>query len=352
MANLPAHTRNYFTRGNVPFVENNSSQIVLESFHVWVLSALLRDLISTGSTGGARHANSIWICRGSSDAVTGGAISSPGVAGTDRWGGGTFPGAFTRGNNSTAHHWMLVENVALGLELLLNFSTTPGFLCFSMAPTGTFAGGSVSACPVPSPTTASVQGGQTAYAPNDGGQHNLFGDTTNVGNTWYAHITLADTGEFIFATSRVGRGNFTCFIGIWKTTGQQGGDGLNQFVLSGDTTSSGRGSPDAARLSTTYFCASRTPNGSQKNGGGLVNPSVNGASVITGQGVDSINASYNAIECRIIETTPQHTERGVLPDLYIIGNGPVGGSIPNSVAQIRTVMGSLVVPFIAVVPSI
>lgn len=351
MANLPAHSRNYFTRANVPFGANNTLQLILESFSVWVLQAMLRDIISTGSTGGTRHANSIWICRGSSDGVTGGAVTSVGVAGTDRWGGATFPGAFIRGNNSTNHHWMLLENTTLGLELLLNMSQTSSYLCFSVGPSGTFSGGTVSACPAPSPTSASVQAGQTGYSSNDGGQTNVFGDTTNLGNTWYAHLTIADNGEFVFATSRVGLGGFPLFLGLWKTTGQQIGDNLNWFVLSGNGAASGRCSPSQSRLESPVFAASRTPDGSQKSGGGLVHFYC-GGNMVAGRGVDSINATYNAIECRIIESAPQYTERGTLPDLFIIGDGPVGGSIPNGASQIRTVMGNLVVPFIGVVPSI
>ncbi len=352
MANLPAHSRNYFTRANIPFGANNTSQIRLESYYVWALQAVLRDILTTGSTGGTRHPNSIWICRGSSNAVAGSAVSAVGVAGTDRWGGGTFPGNFTRGNNTVNHHWMLLENVTLGYEMLLGMSTNDGYLCCGIAKSGTYTGGTVSANPTPSPTTSTILLSQASYNTSDGGQYNLFSDMNFFGNTNYLHMTFADSGEFLVAMSRAGLNCFYNFFAVWKSVGQQVSDTNNMFVLACDATATGRGSPTSGRLGTSAFCASVTPNNLQKSGGGLVTYQSNGTNLVAGLGVDSIDAQYNAIPCSVIETTPQHVKRGTLPDLYQVGDGPVGGSIPTGAAQIRTVMGSMIVPFIGVIPLI
>lgn len=353
MTPIPALTRSYFTRANMPFGSNNTSQLVIESYYHWLLQACLRDIISTGTTGGTRHANSIWLCRGSSNgAGVGGAISAVGVAGTDNWGGAVFPGTLVRGPNGTNHHWMLLENVNLSTELLLNFSQTAGHLVFSIAPSGTFTGGSATTAPQPSPTTASVQANQTTHSVTDNGQYNFFGDTSNTGNTNYGHFTIADSGEFFFCMSRVGLLNFQNFICFWKTSNPQVGDTRNRFVISGDTSFSGRGSPSLSRTQQSGFCASIQPNGSQKGGGGFSYLVAAGASVIGGLSVDAIDGLYKTFPIWVIETSPMYVDRGTLPDIYHVGDAPVGSSIPNSVAQERIVISNLVLPFNSVIPII
>lgn len=348
---LPPLTRSYFTRANMPYGSNNTSQLVLDSYSVWILAAALMNHTTTGSTGGTRDPASVWFCRGSSDASTGGAVSAVGVAGTNRWNtSGAFPGAFTRGNNTTNHHWMMLENSGLGLELLLNMSQTSGYMCFSVGKTGTFSGGTVSACPAPSPTTASVQAGQTTYSSNDGGQLlGFFGDTTVTGGTNYAHIVISPTGEFLFLTSRIGAATFRSFCGLWKSVEPSVGDTNNFFVLAENSYSDVRGAP--LIHSAASWCASIQPSGAQKALGGVMVPKDGGNTpLIATRGVDSISGQYKTFPCHIIEAAPGYYERGTLPDLLQCGTPLVGGSIPNAAAQERTVAGGLIIPFTTVAP--
>lgn len=347
---LPATSRNYFTRANMPFGANNTTQVLIESYYLWLMQAVLRDIFTPGSTGGTRHANSIWICRGSSNAVAGGAVSGVGVAGTDRWGGAVFPANFVRGNNSTAHHWMLLENVALGYELLLNFSTNDAYMTFSIGKSGCFTGGSVSACPVPTTTQTCTQAGQAGYNTSDNGQVSFFGDTTNFGNTMYAHFTCADTGEFHFGMSRVGLGTLFNWVGIWASQGYQVGDTNAMFVLSGDTTTTGRGAMNAARIATSAFCASRQPNGNQKSNGGIAVAFTASTNIFNAQTVDAINAQYKAAALTVLDLSPQYVSRGSLIDMYIMSEGPVAASIPTAAAQERVLFGNLIAPMKSVAP--
>lgn len=345
MATLPAQTRNYHSRVNIPFDTNNTSQIIQESYYAWGLYSCLTNQNTTGSTGGTRHANSTWIVRGSSDASTGSAISAPGVAGTDRWGGATFSGSFTRGSNSTSHHWVLMENTSLGQELLINMSQNAGYLTVSTAITGTFSGGTVLACPSASNTSAPVQLDQTAYSSGDGGQFYLFLDTTNTGLTNYLHFTCADTGEFWFGMSRAGLGIIFNWISLWKSTGQHVSDNVyNIFLLSSRNTYT-RAGLGGTYINGTGFCASRHPNGAQKNNGGILQPYTNSV-MVADLGIDSLSGQYNSFPCEIMEYSPTVCRRGSLPDIYQIGTATPGSSIPDSANQIRTVAGGLIIPCI------
>jgi len=358
VATLPAHTRNYFTRANMPLGSpaNNTTQVYIESYYVWNLVHVLTNQLTTGTTGGTRHANSIWICRGSSNASTFSAITSPGVAGTNHWyNGGTFPGAFTRGAVGTPHHWILLENVFSGYELMINFSQNAGYLCMNLAKTGTHqnTGNSTSQFPPASPTNASMQLQKAGYnSVTDGGQSPIFGDTTNFGNTNYNHITLADNGDFLFFMSRAGLGCFTSFVGVWTTTGAQTGDVHNTVVISGDSTASGRGTPGAGFLSGNSFMGYRSPNGTTGTNGGVITYITSGTQVVMGQGIDGVSGSYNSAPLDVISLSPQYARRGQLTDIYQVGTAAVGNAIPNSAAQLRTIVGDIIVPFISVIPLI
>lgn len=345
MTTLSALTRNYFSRVNIPFDSNNTSQILIESFYTWGLYACLTNQITIGSQTGTRDPNSVWFVRGSSN-TTGSAVSAVGVAGTDRWGGATFPGVFTRGNNGTPHHWMLLENSYLGQEMLINFA---GFgnvnYHVSVAPTGTFSGGGDAQHPTPSAGSSVVIINQTAYEGENGGMSGFFVDTANTGFVNYLHFTCASTGEFWFAMSRTGANSIYNFISLWKTINQQSIDDKNIFLLSTDVYN---GVPDAGRIQTNGFCASRQPSGAQKTYGGIVNKMVNGGGymvqAIAGLGVDAINGKYNSIPAEVIEISPQYLYRGYFPDIYVVGGAAVGSSIPSTITQERIIVGNLILP--------
>ena len=313
---------------------------------MWDLYACLTNQQLSGSVTGTRHANSIWFVRGSSGKVsgslTGSAVSVVGVAGIDRWGGNNFSGSFTRGNNSTAHNWVLLENSFLGYELLINASQDNGYTCLSMARTGTFSGGTTAQCAQPSVSTYCIQAGQISWSSNDGGQFNLLRNTTTFGITIYNHFTCADSGEFWFAQTNVGNGSIYNFASIWRTINNQSADVYNTFLISSDV-GSARGGLNHIRLDAAGCLASRSSTGAQTLYTGIAQPRACGY-FLSEFGVDSINANFFCFQADVIEANPLNIFRGTLPDFHVIGSATIGASIPDSTSQIRTVIGNLVVP--------
>jgi hypothetical protein len=352
MSALPALTRAYFTRGNQAFSLTDTRDHI-EAIYTWYLAMNLLDLSVAGTTGGTRVAASVWICRGSSNGTTYNTITSPGVAGVNHW-SSTFNAAeFVRGSNVVSHSWMLLENVGLGYELLINYSTTVGCLCVSIAPSGWFAGGTLAQFPVCSPTSRSVQLRQTAYAAGGGGEYSLFGDTITFGGVNYFHFTTSATGEFHVAMSRVGTSCLTNWFALWRSVGQITVDTLNTFLLCSLSagTATGRGSPSAASIAAPAFCASLQYGNVQKNSGG-VGTLYSSIQQIMDYGVNTITGEYETMSCDIVEVSPVCYRRGALPDIYMIGTATVGGSIPSTVAQERTIMGQLVLPMTLVIPTL
>lgn len=344
-----ALTRSYWGRGNVAAGSFNTSQLIIDSWHVWNYARHLLGHDSGGTVGGGtRNSNSLWICRGSSDASAGGAVSSVGVAGTNRWNtSGAFPGAFTRGGSGTNHHWMLLENVTWGKELLLNFSQNASYLCWSLAPSGTFSGGSVSAQPTPSNTSACVQSQQTTYSAFDGGQvAQFFGDTNVTGGNNFGHFCTAPNGQHFYLTSRSGVGKFSSFVAAWDCEDQQASDPYNYFALFENGYGTSRGAPQATAAD---FCASRQPNGSQRSAstGGLMIPyhPPSNSQLVATKGLDALSGQYPAAQCPIIETAPQYVYRGRLIDIHVVGTAALAGSYPNAGAQERIIAGDFALPF-------
>jgi hypothetical protein len=351
---LPDLSRDYFSRCNVPFGAFNNTQLAIEGFAAWAFVHVCLDLLTTGtaSTLTVRHANSIWICRGSSDGVGGGsAVSAVGVAGTNRWwNAGVFPGLI-RGTSSVNHHWMLLENVALGYEMLVNFSQNDAYLTVALAKTGTFSGGNATAFPTPNDSTKVVNLRQTAYNATDGGQATVFGDTGVFGMTRYMHMTFAATGEFICWHTRAGLGGAFSAWAAWKSTGQDGADSENLFVLASSNDTGGRGAWKYSHVTPAVFSASRQPGGAQKTGGG-VKCSFSGSDSVMNVGADALTGFFDAEPMNIKEIAPQVVARGQLPDLYMCGTETVGAPIPASGAtQRRVVLGDVIIPCIQVQPT-
>lgn len=342
MAALPALSRNYSSRNNIPFGSNNTSEIIQDSFYTWALFSALTDKHTSGSLGGTRHANSVWITRGASNAASYSALTSAGTnnpTASALWGNGVFPGAFTRAANGTAHHWILLENTFLGRELLLNFSGTPGHITFAHGPIGCYGGGSLTNTPVPSPTVASLHLNQVAWEGSQSGHYSFFRDFANTGLTRFCHFTCADTGEFWFCSTRTGLGEIHNWLCLWKSADNHVSDTKNFFTLCSDP-SNGLGGLNFSRLSTATFCASIQSNGSQKTAGGIVTGLAGGANSILNASADSLSGLYNTIRAEIFEVLPSVQKRGYLPDIYFSGVGPTAGSsIPSAASQQRIFAG-------------
>lgn len=355
MAPLPAQSRAYFTRGNIPFNGKTTTQLEIESYYAWVLARCLLDIEVSGTAYGTRHHSTVWMCRGSGNQVSSSLATLPGVQGVFIW-PTQFTGSLVRGTNTVRHHWALFENTATGYELLLNLSNTDGNLSVTIGITGSF-GGSSSTSQMPTASLAAnvVSLGNTAWEVTNAGHYAMFGGTTTFGGQNYVHFTCAASAsaDFHFCMSRPGLDCFTSWIAAWRTSGTQVGDNrYNMFTLAGTTTATGRGTPSSSNISAAAFVGSRQVNGQAKSAGGILCPTIASTQFVMLQSVDSIDGKYNAEKMEIGDLTPNYTRRGVLPDLYMVGTGPVGGSIPTTSAQERIIIGDMIVPWTGSVPLI
>lgn len=361
---IPALTRGYWSRNNIAFGANNTNTTQLNGFNMWACVMGLLNMFSTeggaeGSTSvptlGARAAPSIWNHRGSSDGA--GAFTAIGAAGSTNapnrwWNGGVFPGLVGAGAG-TNHHWILIENVGIGLEMLFNFTqnSNSGYVCWSVGKSGAFSGGTATTQPAASAGAASFQAGQTGYSSTDGGQCPMWNDA-NFGSTFYGHLTVAANGEFHWSASRLGSNCFGFFGALWQTTGPQAGDVYNQFLLCAISPGvTGRGTPLQSFLNSAAFCAARSPNGAQKASGGILMPSAGGTIVVGGKGLDVLSGAYHVLKLEVIEDVPEYCKRGTFPDIFLTGLEAVNAPIPAAGAgQQRAVFGDMIAPCMVVQP--
>lgn len=337
---LPALTKAYFTRGNIPFPDTSTAALVSKSA-IWNIKAALCDQSVSGSTGGTRNANSIWTVVSSSDSVTANA--------TDLW-GSTFNSAkIVQNNNGSAHSWCLLKNVTLGYQLLLdcNSSTTANFR-FAAADLSSslFTGGTTTSGP-----TAVYEFQPATVSPTAATNYAFISDATT-GGANYLHMTVDDTGQFHILLSRSSNAKFTSYLSMVKTINNYPTDARNCFLLA--TASNGtRGTPSigtaAGDLGYYLSCSGRNPDSTIKNFGGIITPGWAGTAQTTVT-VDALTNSYLTEEAHVISLTSQVAYRGKIPDLVSITNATIGASFPSAAAQDRIVAGNYVVPMNSVVP--
>lgn len=337
MSALPALTKTYATRANVPFPDVTTQANVRKS-HIWLLKAFLMNLVATGTLAGTRHANSVWTCDYSCDSTTAGTAGD----GVDRW--TTF--ANVVGNTTgVAHSWIVLRNVNSGLYLLIDYNSTGDTLRVEVSKVA-FTGGTTTTSPT---STAGWCFGSTTTG--TGVSVTLIGDNA-AGNLNYAHFTTTDDGRFFFHASRTGLTVFSAFLALLPSVNARGGDSYNWFAI-GHASSGGRGAPAHANLIAAAGCSSRAPNGSAPVTVGGVQSVTFGSSAYAGSyGVDALSGDYLAYPMFVMSLSPQVAYRGQIPDVYVIGTATVGGSIPSAAAQQRVVAGDLVVPFTTTPPNI
>lgn len=341
MTALAALSRSYSTRGNVPHPDN-SSQARVRAGNWWMLLCGMQNLLTGGTLGGTRHANSVWTMDHSCDSTTAG---TPGDA-VDRLGGGTFNFAkFVLAASGSAHSWAVLYNATLGIYCCLdmNNGTTAGRIAFSKV---NFSGGTTTTGPTSTTewTMGSTVNGSSISI-------TLFADDT-AGNTNYGHYTTTNTGEFWFGCTRASLGVFSTFVSLWGTTGPETGDTRNQFAV-GHSVSSGRGAMNFTAVSITpNTCTGRTPNNSAvQSVGGLGSYSFGGTAYVGAYGAGSISGNYNTWDVPVMCLNGgQVTRRGLLTDWYWIGTAAVGDSYPSTGAQERVVVGDMILPFNSVNP--
>lgn len=338
---LPALTKTYSCRANVPFQDNTTAVNMAKS----LIFSLVKNMLNTlagGTTAGSRHANSVWTVKYSCDSVTAG---TPGD-GVDRW--ATFANAVFA-NNGVAHSWFVLENTTLGYQVCVDLNNTAatnvGFVAAEIATP--FSGGTT--LTRPTATNEFLMGTTTISST----ANFLFISDTTTGNFNWTHYITADTGEFFFLSSRTGLGMFSTYMSMQKTTNPQAGDTRNVFLL-GHSILTGRGAPSYAALTQAATgCVGRQSNGGVNTLGGIQNAGTFGATVWPGSsGIDSLSGNYPAYPCHVATLSTTKTYRGQLPDLYQIAQAPSAGSVPSAAAQERIIAGDYVVPFPTVNPTV
>jgi hypothetical protein len=336
MAAIPALSKTYTTRRNVPFpAEATQSDIRRSS--IWLLKQFMIDGVATGTLSGTRHANSVWAVDYSCNGTTAGTAGD----GVDRW--ATYANV-VQANSGTAHSWIVLVKSGLYCLIDANNATNNVRISFSKV---AFTGGSTTAGPTS--TEAWLAGVTTA----DGTSANaLLVSDDVVSGTHYAHFTTTDDQRFHFEISRPGTGIFSALVALTPSVGGAVTDTRNWFATC-QATFTARGSGGYANMNAAgQFCA-RTPNNSAPNAqSGPSAAAFGGAAWPAGYGVDSLTSDFPAFAIYVASLGTQVAYRGQIPDWYWCGTATVGSSIPSAAAQERTVVGDLILPFVGGAPNL
>lgn len=341
MPALPALSKSYSTRANVPFLGNSSAELIADSA-IWLLKAFLMDQVSTGTLTGTRHANSVWTCVGSSDGTAGA------HDGVDRW-GSTFDAAkIVHANNGSAHSWIHLRNATLGLDLLIDCaSVTPQNVRISATKSSApFASGTATASPAT--TSEAFTWANVTDAPTTTSA--LLADLT-LSATFYAHFTVDDSGQFYFLANRSGSGVFNGGVALIRSVGAHASDTRNNFLFGGAGYASGRGWPYSTNARAGGGCTARRATGTAADSsGGLVAVVAGGTYLGDNASItDAFSSVVRFAEVPVWCVDPL-AYRGTLPDLYEMIGGGVGASFPTVAAQTWISAGGYLIPFIGTVP--
>lgn len=342
MPALPAVTKTYSARGNVPYVDVTTALNVARSA-IWALKEHMKNTATGGATSGTRHANSVWAVRYSCDSVTAGVAGD----GVDRWAAITN---LVWNNTGSAHSWFVLRNTTLGYEVCIDLnSASTNSIRIAVAEVATpFTGGTTTTGP-----TAANEFDMGSSSVGTGAAFQWQGDTAT-GNFNWTHYITAEDGQFYFVCSRTGLGYFSTFMAVQKTTAASPSDTRNVFAL-GASGNSGRGAPSTGTIvNASAGCVGRFPNGAQNTTGGIQAGGRFGGSDWPGTlGIDSVTGNYLAFPHHVGSLGgAQPSYRGVLPDQYSIATAPVGGAIPSAAAQERVVVGDIIMPYPGVNPII
>lgn len=326
--------RPWVARGNQPNAANTTALLVAQSY-IFALIAHMRGSAAGGTTSGTRVAASNWVCKGSSDGT------SFNTSGTDLISAHTNL-VWSAGN----HSWWWGENTAAGYQVVVACygaaSTTIGI---AFAPIGTpFTGGSLTARPT---STREFMWGTTSTGATT--TATFLADVVT-GNNNYTHYITADDGQFWFLCSRAGLGIFTTALGFVKPTGSTD---ANAAYAVGSTLASSRGAMSRAVLfDATTGAVSRSPNGTAIATGGFQVMGLAGGQHYLGVGtVDANTGKYLSFPVDAYALAAgQLAYRGRVQDVIAVGARTVGDSFPSTVAQLRVVVGDVMLPFPSVVP--
>ena len=343
MAAIPALSKTYSSRANVPFASTASA---LDRARSCVFN-LIQHLLNTatgGTTSGTRDANSVWTVKGSSDGVSN--VSTAGVNHIAARTNLVWAGA------GTNHSWIWLENATLGYQLVIDcINSTNSNISITACPIATpYTGGSLTNRPINTAAEISWSTNSTGESPQG-----FISDSTT-GGTNQTHFVTSTDGQFTFLTSRTGHGMFSINVSLLKTVNNAAGDTRNVFWL-GHSLASSRGCPAFNTVANAASgCSGRNPNGVAVMSSGGIDPVTPGSTAYYGSGAgltDAITGKYNIVPCSVWSAgTSQFAYRGTIPDWYQCPPVLVGTSIPSAAAQTRIVAGDFIIPFPGVVPTV
>jgi len=331
---IPALSKSYAVKGNIPYVNNATATALLQNA-IWLLKQnLINGTISGGTAGShARNANSVWTVLGSSDSST--ASINDGV---DRW---TDYTKVVCAASGSAHSWILLHNATLGYDVLIdaNSTTTNLRLAATKTSDAVFTGGSTTTGPT-STSEFNARTNSTGASQNG----TFLGDVITAG-TNYAHFQTDDSGHFFFALSRAGTNVFHGFCAFTQTVNPSGSDTRNTLLWM-DGNSGGRGVPQTSNMSSQLLCSMRTINNVITAQGGWSMGNTFGSTAASGaQGTDGGSSQYLAYPCHIYNFTAQAAYRGQVPDVYFVNTATVSGSYPSAAAQTHVIFGDMIIAY-------
>jgi len=349
VATLPALVKTYSCRANVPFQGNATAKELAQSM-IWSLKENLTGTLTGGSTSGARHANSLWTVKSSTNGGGVGALND----GIDRW---TAHTSLVWAASASPHSWIILENATLGYQICIDCSSaTTSVIGITVTEIGApYIGGSFSGARPISTAGGGLTPGEFAMGTTGtgvGATFTFISDVVVLNFNWTHFITEVD-GSFHFLSSRTGFDIFTTWMSLKKTVNNTVTDTRNIFI-GGESSNGGRGVPTTAMLSTFTGQHGLRPNGSHPGTSGGAQQAGNFAntSYPSNSGIDALSGNYLAFPVGVICVGTQVAYRGEIPDLYSVGLATVGASIPSVAAQERVIAGNFIIPFPGVAPTI
>lgn len=341
---VPALSRPYSSRVNVPFGSNNTTALLIHQYSAWALYMHLTNQHTTGTASSvARAANSVWTVRYSCDGTTAGTAGD----GVDRWTSTFTPSKLVRAANGVAHSWMVLRNTFSGIELCIDIvgtidgNGTPAFARSS----NPFTGGSTTTRPTASGVLEEWAPGFGRGNPIAGSvSPGLFGTDFTIGGTFYSSCIFGPDATFMHVLHRATTGIAHSAFALWQTVGQQAADTRNWYGILA-ALSSGRGAPNYSAIAGSTAVVARLPDGAMSTSGGVRGVTYGGTNYPGSYGADFISTKFLCDPIEIREIVPQVVERGFLPDLYIVGTATVGGQFPTVATQTHICLGDLMLPF-------
>ena len=340
MASIPALSKTWSSRMNVPFGSNNTTATLIHQFAVWSLKQHLIDAhTADGTLSGTRNANSVWTVVGSSDG------STAGMDGVDRWTTTFTPSKLVRASAGSAHSWIVLRNTASGWQICLDMNNTANTsmgIIFARNSAG-FTGGSTTSRPTASANEEISVGSR--QAPSNSSNDAFITPAAVANAVYYSHFSCAGDATFHFSITRASAGSVT-FLGFARSVGAHVDDTRNWYAIGGNSSATSSVARYASlNVGGGTFAVSRMSNGHLNSSGGGARHILVG-NTTNPSGIDTLSNTYLIDPLLVREqnsSTSLFNERGYIPDFYFIGGATIGSTYP-SVNQTHFVFGDMLLP--------